>query len=336
MKKLICLALAICMLFSLVACGQAETEGPDSSDPLVIKLTTTNSSSNPEVKAIAEACERIKDRTDSMVDIQLYPDGQMMVYSEGIEAVMSNSAVIYFTACNLFSDYVPEFTTVYLPYLYNTTDICVEFMESDVWQQISDKANDTGLHVFANIYCNGYRNTFADKPVNSAADLEGMSIRVPDSTLYIDTFAALKTNYMPMAFSEVYSALQTGMLNGVEGVSATIANYSLYETMDQSYYSTTHHILDNAGFFVGYDFWMSIPEEYRTIIEDEFWQAGIEGNAANAELDAEFVQTLQDNGVEIVEIEDYSTFKDAVADLVTSSPMGREVLDQIAEIEQAN
>ena len=169
--------------------------------------------------------------------------------------------------------------------------------------------------------------------IHQGADFEGMTIRIPDSTLYIETFKALKTNYMPMAFSEVYSGLQTGMLEGVEATAATAANYSLWETLEKPYYSMTKHILDNGGYFVGYDFWMSIPEEYRTIIEEELYAGAEAGNKANAEKEAAFIETMKANGVEVVDVPDLTPFKEAVADLVSSQPMGAEILAQIAELE---
>lgn len=348
MKKIFAMLLAAAMTLSLAACGgndkqaasQPATSQPAASqpaaptgDPINIKLTTSNASSNPEIQAIMAHCEKIKERTNGMVTIDVYADGQMLVYNEGIEAVISDSAVIYYTACNLFSDYVPEFTTVYMPYLYSSTQVAEQFFLSDTWKAIAAKAEEQNIHVISNNFFNGYRHTFANKPVNTAADFEGLTLRIPDSTLYIETFKALKANYMPMAFSEVYSGMQTGMLDGVEAVAATVASYSLWETTSPSYYSLTKHILDNAGYFVGAGFWESIPEEYRTIIEEELYAAGTDGNAANAAKEAEFLDTIKSSGVEVIEIADLSSFKDAVADLVAAQPMGTEILAQIAEIE---
>lgn len=347
MKKLLSATLAMLMTLSLAACGstpnqdttpsgQNPVENESTGDPIVIKLTTTNASSNPEVQAIVEHCENIKERTNGMVVIDVYADGQMMVYNEGIEAVMSDSAVIYYTACNLFADYVPEFTTVYMPYLYSSTDIAEKFFLSDTWNTIAEKAEAQGIHVISNNFFNGYRHTFANKPVYTASDFEGLTLRIPDSTLYIETFKALNTNFMPMAFSEVYSGMQTGMLDGVEAVAATVASYSLWETTSPTYYSLTKHILDNAGYFVGAGFWESIPEEYRTVIEEELYAAGTDGNAANAAKEAEFIEVIKENGVEVIELEDLSSFQAAVADLVSSQPMGEEVLAEIARIEVAS
>ena len=327
MKKLLSMALALCMLFALCAVSASAAD-----KPITIKLTTTNGSTNPEVVCITEACEAIKEKTDGKVDIQVYPDGQMLVYSEGIEAVMSNSNVIYYTACNLFSDYVPEFTTVYLPYLFENTVIADLFFKSDLWKEISAKSDSVGLHVICNNGFNGYRSIYANKPVHTAADVEGLTLRIPDSTLYIETFKALKANYMPLPGSEIYSALQTGMIDGAEGTCKGAFNANLWEMKNQMYYSLTNHIQDNAGFFVGYDFWMSIPEEYRAIIEEEFYNALAKGNEINDEKAQAYVDQMREKGVEVVEIEDYSSFQAAVEDLVKSSPMGEEVLNQIAEI----
>lgn len=327
MKKLLAVALALCMVFALCAVSASAAD-----KPITIKLTTTNGSTNPEVICITEACEAIKEKTDGKVDIQVYPDGQMLVYSEGIEAVMSNSNVIYYTACNLFSDYVPEFTTVYLPYLFENTEIADLFFKSDLWKEISAKSDAAGLHVICNNGFNGYRSIYANKPVHTAADVEGLTLRIPDSTLYIETFKALKANYMPLPGSEIYSAMQTGMIDGAEGTCKGAFNANLWEMKNQMYYSLTNHIQDNAGFFVGYDFWMSIPEEYRAIIEEEFYNALAKGNEMNDANAQQYVEQMKEKGVEVVEIEDYSTFQAAVEDLVKSSPMGEEVLNQIAEI----
>lgn len=344
MKKMLSLFFALLMLLSLAACGSSGDEstppaedggGTPAGEPIVIKLTTTNASNNPEILAIIEHCEKIKERTGGMVQIDVYADGQMMVYNEGIEAVMSNSALIYYTACNLFADYVPEFTTVYMPYLYSSTVIAEQFFLSDTWQKIAAKAEEQGLHVICNNFFNGYRHTFANKPIHTAADFAGLALRIPDSTLYIETFKALGADYMPMPVADVYSGMQTGMLDGLEAVAATVANYSLWETTSPTYYSLTKHILDNAGYFVGAEFWQSIPEEYRAIIEEELYAAGTDGNAANAAKEAEYIESIRDHGVEIVELEDMSSFQAAVADLVASQPMGEEVLAEIAALEAA-
>ena len=317
------------MLVALCACGAKETKADE---PIVIKLTTTNASSNHEVKQMVEHCEIIKERTNGMVDIQVYADGQMLVYAEGIEAVMSNSNVIYYTACNLFSDYVPEFTTVYLPYLFENTEIADAFFKSELWGKIVDKANDAGLHVICNNGFNGYRSIYCNKPIYTAADVEGVTLRIPDSTLYIETFKALKANYMTGPASEIYSNMQSGIIDGAEGVNKGPVNQSVWEMPHQMYFSLTKHIQDNAGFFVGYEFWNSIPEEYRAIIEEELYTALDDGNKLT-DADAKgHLDTLREKGVEVIEITDFSTFQEAVRPFVESNPMGAEVLEEIAKI----
>ena len=330
MKKILALTLALCMIFALCAVSASAAD-----KPLTIKLTTTNNSSNHEVVEMGIACDNIRERTNGMVDIQVYADGQMLVYSEGIEAVMSNSNVIYYTACNLFSDYVPEFTTVYLPYLYENTKIADEFFKSDLWDQINGKAEEAGLHVICNNGFNGYRSVWANKPVYTAEDLAGLTLRIPDSTLYIETFKALDVNYMTLSSSEMYSALQSGMIDGAEGTAATCFKQNLWEMKDPMYYSLTKHIQDNAGFFVGSEFWNSISDEYRAIIEEEFYNALARANAEYDEDADSYLEQLKANGVEVIEIEDFSSFQAAVEDLVKSSPMGAEVLAKIAEIKAA-
>ena len=101
MKKIVAILLAAAMALALCACGQqaAQTQkttsaAADKGKPIEIKLTTTDPSNAVTVLDLIDCCDQIRERTDGMVDIQVYADGQMLVYAEGVEAIMSNANLI--------------------------------------------------------------------------------------------------------------------------------------------------------------------------------------------------------------------------------------------------
>ena len=349
MKRFSILLMAICLVVALCSCGQsgggssapAPTPGssaapaPSQSDakPIEIKLTTTDPSTAVTVTELHNTAKRISERTNGMVDIQVYPDGQMLVYQEGVEALMSNANLIMNASASYFSDYVPVMGTVLSPYLFDSREIAAEFFVSDYWDSIVEECKAKGFYPICNNGLIGYRSVIASTPVNTLADMQKLDLRIPASDVMIQLFNALGVNYQTLAFADTFSACQTGMIDGLEGVPLTITSNSLWDCLKPCVYSKTNHTLDVYGMFVGYDFWMSIPEEYRTVIEEELTQWGIDATAACVhEEETTIAGTLAEHDVQVVEIADLSEFKAAAEKVITNQPRGQEVLEQVNSI----
>ena len=277
-----------------------------------IKLTSADPITTIWMQAMKKACEQVFIHTDSKVDIQMYPSGEMLVNDEGVEAVMSDTAVFYFTGPTMFADYVPAYKTLGAPYLFSSHTEAEKFMESDLMKEINQDANAAGLHAVSTSFVVGCRNTLATKPINNVEDFVGLKIRVPGASIYADTFGALEASYTPMAFSDTFSAIQTGVLDAVEVTPGNAVSTKMWEAMDTAYYSMTKHILNVVGLFTGEGYWQSLPEEYRDIIEEEFGKAALAANQEVADSDASLIQEMVDAGVELVEIADLSEFKNKV------------------------
>lgn len=347
MKKFLALALSIIMVFALCACGQeaapAEEETPadekavseeKAPDKVIeIKLTTTDPSTAVTVDELYVAAENIKKRTNGAVDVQIYSDGQLLVYHEGVEALMSNANLIMNTSASFFNDYVPELGTVLSPYLYDTREIAAKFFESEYWDGLTQKCIEKGFYPICNNGLIGYRSVIASSPVTSLADMQKLDLRIPASDVMLQLFDALKVNYQTLAFADTFSACQTGMIDGLEGVPLTITANSLWDCVKPCYYSQTKHMLDVYGMFVGYDFWMSIPEEYRTIIEEELTDWGIRATeACILQEQTTIADSYKEHGVEVVEIEDLSEFKKTAEKIIAQQPGGDEILAEVEKI----
>lgn len=324
--------LVIVLPVAVFAGGQRERD-PDA--VIEIKVTTTDAPSTVWVQALRGAAERIAERTDGRVDVQLYPSGELMVYDEAIEAVMSNADIMYFTEPGTFGEYVPEYLTISAPYMFSSYEAYEEFAKTDTMKQINDRAASAGLRAIAPTFVLGHRSVLANKPVHTVQDLQGLRLRVPGLRSFTDTFEALGANYQAMPFNEVFSAIQTGVLDGLESSIGNAYNNVIYDAFRSTpYFSKNRHLMTLHGLFAGEQFWQSIPEEYRIIIEEEMAAAAYANNRDVVRADEELLQKLVDEGVEIVYLNDLSSFQEAVQPLVRTYENYDQIAAEIAVVEE--
>lgn len=350
MKKVIALILALVMVLALCACGQKAPDATKPSaepgaasdpvapaaSPIEIKLTTTDPTGAPTVNDLIDCCDEIRERTNGMVDIQVYPDGQMLVYAEGVEAIMANANLIMIGSPTYFVDYVPVMNTIVAPYLFPSREVAAKFFESDTWAGIAQECEDAGIHVICQDGLIGYRSVMANKPVTSLADMSSVRLRIPATDIMIQLFEALGCNYQTLAFSDVFNACQTGALDGLEGVPLTITSNSLWDAIDPLYFSLTNHNLDCYGLYVGTGFWNSIPEEYRDIIQEVLGDWGKIATAHCVEQENTVIYPeYAKHGVEVVELtpEQLQEFRDAAEPIIFDQVRGEELLNAVKEIE---
>lgn len=329
MKKLICLILVLIGALSMVACGSDTQSSDDGSGDApsatpdkvyTIKLTSNDAATTLWHKEHLAAIERIKERTNGGVDIQFHGSGEMLVGDEGNEAVVSDAAVLYFADPGNLSDYCPELMAFGAPYLWNDYTEIEKFQGTDTFEKLMDKAKEANLHmVCLNVV--GSRHILASESVTTVEDCKKLTLRVPGTAVYTQTFEALGAKYQALPFSEVYNALETGMVNGTEITSGNLIALRPDESMKgDKYYSLTNHMLCAAALWCGEGFWNSLPEEYQQIISEEFTAAAKAANTKVNEAYFQDLETIKGYGITVVEVPDKSSFVEAVADMNAAMP----------------
>jgi tripartite ATP-independent transporter DctP family solute receptor len=135
------------------------------------------------------------------------------------------------------------------------------------WSRMEPEAEKKGLKLLA-VWENGYRHiTNSKRPINTPADLQGLKLRVPEGKWRVKMFQAYGANPSPMKFSEVFTALQTGVMDGQENPFAQIASAKFYEV--QKYLSLTGHVYTPSYVAVGAKKWATLPADVRNIFETE-------------------------------------------------------------------
>ncbi len=247
-----------------------------------------------------EATDAINQKLDGQVKFVLYPNGQLPVYKDGLQQVVRGADFIDVDDLSYIGDYVPEFTALAGPMLYQNYDEYIKLMHSDLVTDLKKKAEEKGIKIISLDFIFGFRSIISDKEIKEPSDLKGMKIRVPASKLFIDTLNAMGASAVPMSFSETISALQQNVIDGLEGSYATNYLTKTYELRKNM--SLTKHFLGTAGVYISTKVWDKLTDEQKNIIQEEFDKAAENNNKNLVELDKELVKNLEDAGVKINEV----------------------------------
>ncbi len=214
----------------------------------------------------------VESGTDGAIKVELYPNAQLgdnkasyeMLRAGNIEAVIATGVLPIF---------FPEMEVISIPYLFKSPEIAWwVFDNSDYWKGFAERLRKrTGMRLLA-MGQNGVRNfTHKDKFIKSPADLKGEKIRVMQSPIFVEMMKSFGANAVPIAWSELYSALQTGVVKGQENPISVIIGGSLYEV--QKYITLDAHLWSEDSLVINDKFWNSLPEEYQVIIKQAAKQA---------------------------------------------------------------
>ncbi|EFI41442.1 C4-dicarboxylate TRAP transporter substrate-binding protein [Peptoniphilus sp. oral taxon 386] len=316
MKKAKVLGLLLALMLLAVGCGkknntaeQASANEPAKEEQsaetkdfkIVLKLSHVFAPEEQLTKSTDAAAKAIYERTNGAVEIQTYPQGQLPTYKDGLEQVYNGADFISVEDPSYLGDYVPDFKALVGPFIYSDIDQYTNMIKTDLVQDMIKKAEDEhGIKVLALDYVFGFRNMMTNKEIKEPADLKGMKIRVPGSQIFIDTINAMGATATPMAFSETISAVQQGVVDGLEGtVDAMTANGSAEVVKNVG---LTKHFLGTCGIYINKDVFNKIPKEYQEIIQEEFTKNAQEMTSnVKTNYDAQ-VKYLEEKGIAFNEV----------------------------------
>ena len=267
-KVLFALMILVLVLSPIMAQGTQETKS-DEDYKLTLKMSHVFAPNEQLTKSLNIVIDNIKTRTNGAIVIQHYPQGQLAVYKDGVEQVARGANFISVEDPSYLGDYVADFNALVGPMLYDSFE-AYEYMiktplVKGMIKEVEEKHN---IKVLALDYIFGFRNFKTNKVITRPEDLKGMKIRTPGSQLFIDTINAMGATATPLAFSETLSAVQQGVVDGLEGTMDAYGTNGSSEVAKNMAF--TKHFLGTCGVYINNDLFNSIPEKYRTIIQEEF------------------------------------------------------------------
>jgi TRAP-type transport system periplasmic protein len=233
--------------------------------PITLKWANNIPVTHPSNVRIREAVEAIRKDTAGKVDIQVFPNNQLGGDTDMLSQVRSGAIDIFPLSGLILQTLVPLAGINGLAFAFKDYTTVWAAMDGELGAFVRAAINKVNLHVFDKCLDNGYRNiTSSTRPIDTAADLKGFKIRVPVSPLWTSMFKALEASPASINFSEVYSALQTKVVEGQENPLAVIDLAKLYEV--QKYCSMTGHMWDGQWVLANGKRWASLPADVQAVI----------------------------------------------------------------------
>ena len=335
MHRFILIALSIIMVFSLTACGEkAAPAGKDpaasgSAEPTVLKLGMTINEQDSFYVCAQKFAELVKERTNNAYNIELYPNSALGDERTMLESMQMGTLDAGIITSGPFVNFVQEFGVFDMPFLFPNNEAAYKVLDGEIGKEILAKLEAKDLKGLA--YAErGFRNlTNSVRPVKTAADVEGLKIRVMENEVYIASFNALGVNTVPMAWTEALTALQQGTIQGQENPVNVIHAYKMWDS--QKYVTMTRHAYAAAVITFSLERFNSLPEDVQKIFIDAAQEAAEYERAWVAENEADQIETLKSNGMEVIEDPDLDSFKAAVQSVYDKYTQYSDYLKRINE-----
>ncbi|MGE6741369.1 TRAP transporter substrate-binding protein [Allorhizobium pseudoryzae] len=243
-----------------------------------------------------EAADLIAKETNGRVAINIFPSSQLGADTDMLNQVRSGGVEFFTLSPLILSTLVPNASISGIGFAFPNYDAVWKAMDGDLGKYVRGEIAKQNLVAMDTIWDNGFRQiTSATKPIKTPADLENFKIRVPVSPLWTSMFKAFKSAPASINFAEVYTALQTGVVDGQENPLAIISTAKLFEV--QKFCSVTNHMWDGFWFLANKRAWERLPEDLRVIVAKNLNEAGKKEREDVAKLNASVKEDLVGKGM---------------------------------------
>ncbi|SDF82699.1 TRAP transporter substrate-binding protein [Sporolituus thermophilus] len=330
-KKLFAAALSLLVAGAVLVTGcggSAKTTGEKKEGAkYTFRLAETHPPDYPTTLGDKKFAELVYERTNGRIKIEVFPSGQLGEEKAVIEQVQLGAIEFTRVSASPLAEFNKQLGVLSLPYIFDSDEHMWKFLSSDMGNKMLDGLETSKMKGLA-YYSSGSRSFYARKPIKSLDDLKGLKIRVQQSKINMDMISALGASATPMPYGEVFSALQTGVIDGAEN------NYPSYYSSNHyqvaKYYLLDRHQRVPEVLLVSKATWDKLSDEDKKIIK----QAALDSVKTQRELwdkfEKEAEAKLRAAGVTITEVTDVKPWQAAVKPVIDKyGPEYKEVLEAI-------
>ncbi|WP_018238506.1 TRAP transporter substrate-binding protein [Ensifer sp. BR816] len=312
LNRLTKLALGLALPLALMTAGPTNAEIRDQA----IKFASANNKGHPQVTGMEKFAELVKEKSGGKIEVKLFPGGTLGGDVQTISALQGG--VIEMTVLNagILSNNVKQFGAVDLPFLFNSGEEADKVMDGPFGESLTKLLPDTGL-VGLGYWELGFRNLTNNRhPVTKLEDIKGLKIRTIQSPIPLELFNTLGANAVPLPYTELYTALETGTVDGQENPAANILNAKFYEV--QKYMTLTRHQYNPQIVLVSKKFWDGLNDEEKAVLQAAATEARDFQRKVSREKDAEALAEIKKTGMEVSELspEETQKLRDAVKPVI--------------------
>lgn len=296
-----------------------------------IRASIGLNSEHPQYKGLLKFKEIVEEETNGAIEVETYHSGQLGDDRTAMEALQLGSQEVTSPSTAPVANFIPEFAVFDIPFLFPNEQVADAVLDGEVGTKLLEMLDEQNLVGLA-YWENGFRDmSNSVRPIESLADFEGLKIRTMENDLHLAAFREIGANPTPMAFTELFTALQQGSVDGQENPLSTIYLEGFHEVQD--YISDTHHIYTPFVFLVSKPFFDGLPEDYQEILRSAAVEAGQYQREINRAANEEYKQGLIDAGAEFTEMSDEAIdeMREAVQPAVDefSETIGKDLVEEI-------
>jgi tripartite ATP-independent transporter DctP family solute receptor len=303
-KRLVIQFIAACTLFAgtmgVSGLAQAQTK---------LKWAHVYETSEPFHKWSVWAGEEIKKRTNGRYEVQVFPASTLGKESDINQGLTLGTVDIILTGSSFAARSYPPLAISYFPFIFRDAEHQLKYANSDVFRELAKGYDEkSGNHIVALTYY-GARQVTSNRPIQKPEDMKGLKIRVPDAPAYLAFPKALGANPTPIAFAEVYLALQNGTVEAQENPLPTIEAKKFFEV--QKHISLTGHIVDSLLTVVSGSTWSKLSDSDKKIFTEVMHEAADKTGREIIASEARLVDEFKKKGNNVITV-DKNAFRAAV------------------------
>lgn len=299
MKKLVSLLLVLVLALGCTAALAAEYE---------IRGATSNVETHPHYLGLAKFAELLEEKSGGRIVMEAFHSGTLGSERDIVEGMQFNTIQVGAITSAPLSGFTDSFLIFDLPFLFENVTIARAVCDSDLGAEILASVEPAGLKGLAFME-NGMRSVTNNvKPIETPEDFKGIKIRTMENPMHMEAFSVMDADPTPMAFGELFTALQQGTIDAQENPYTVIHSSKFFEV--QEYLTITNHLYSPTALLMSLDFYLSLPEDLQAVVDE----AAIEAAAYEREQcdiqEAQLLDALKAEGM-IVNQPDMAPFVEA-------------------------
>jgi tripartite ATP-independent transporter DctP family solute receptor len=267
-----------------------------------MKLANNVPATHPLSARMVEATDAIRQETNGRVDIRVFPSNQLGSDTDSLSQLRSGALEFFNLSPLILQTLVPNAAISGIGFAWSGYDKVWPAMDGELGAYVRGQIEKVGLFTFEKIWDNGFRQvTSSTKPILTPDDLKNFKIRVPVSPLWTSMFRALDAAPTSINFNEVYSALQTRVVEGQENPIALITSAKFYEV--QKYLSKTNHMWDGYWLLASGRVWNKLPQDVREVIQKHANEKALAQREDLAKLNNSLERELAEKGMQVSNVD---------------------------------
>ena len=335
MKKYLGLALVLCLAMAFIAgCSQEapkKADGDKKAEVKVMKLGIVTNKDRSLTKGLVKFGEIVMKETNGAIKVEVFSDGVLGGDRQTLEGLQMGTIHGTSVSTGPIAAFVPQFDVFDLPFLFKDKATAFKVADGPIGQELLDKLPAVGM-IGLNYWENGFRHLTNNKrEVKTMEDIKGLKIRTLESKVHVDTWKMLGANPTPMSFSQLYTALEQGVVDGQENPYGNVVVNKFYEV--QKYLTNTGHVYNASPFLISKKFWDTLSDKEKDIMKKAAKEAQVYQRQLNEKEDQDSLAFLKEKGMKINDLNPGEKEKivAALQPLYTqySATLGKELVDKM-------